>query len=76
MGLSGPLTDRELDFLAEVAASGHRSIMMSAGCVGFTRMIKLRYVRERPAGVDGFLYVLTDRGRRALAGKDEARQPR
>ncbi len=33
-------------------------------------MVNKRYVQERPAGVDEFLYVITDLGRRVLTGED------
>ena len=39
----------------------------AAGSFGFNGCA---YVQERPAGVDGFLYAITDRGRRVIAGED------
>ena len=69
MGLSEPLSDNEMARLKELAAAGPRGLI-KAGRRGFGRMVKKRYVQERPAGVVGFLYVITARGRRALA--DEA----
>jgi hypothetical protein len=69
MGLSGPLSDKELGRLKELAAAGPRGLIKT-GRRGFGRMVKRRYVQERPAGVDRFLYVLTDRGRRVLAGEE------
>jgi hypothetical protein len=69
MGLSGPLSDNKLRLLKELAAAGPRG-RIKASRRGFVRLVKLRYVQERPAGVDMFLYVLTHRGRRALGAKE------
>ena len=69
MGKSEPLSDNKFGLLKELAAAGPRSLI-KAGRRGFIRMVKKRYVQERPAGVDGFLYVITDRGRRALGAKE------
>jgi hypothetical protein len=65
----GPLSDEELGRLKELAAAGTRGLIKTDRR-GFTRIVKKRYVLEKPAGVDRFLYVLTDRGRRALASEE------
>jgi hypothetical protein len=69
MGLSRPLSDEELGRLKELAVAGRRGLIKT-GRRGFGRTVKRRYVQERPAGVDQFLCVLTDRSRRVLAGEE------
>jgi hypothetical protein len=34
---------------------------------GYSRLVQARYVTARPAGLEAYSYVITDRGRRALA---------
>jgi hypothetical protein len=63
-----PLTSRELDLLKELAAAGRQGVLKPAGRrSGFSRLLAARYATARPAGVKVLSYVITDRGRRALA---------
>jgi hypothetical protein len=74
MGISGPLSDNELGRLKELVAAGPRGLIKTDRR-GFTRIVKRRYVQERPAGVDEFLYAITDRGRRLLAEAPNMAKP-
>ena len=53
MGLSEPLSDNEMGRLKELAAAGPRGLIKAARR-GFGRMVRKRYVQERPAGSSGF----------------------
>ena len=62
-----PLSDQELDRLQEVAGAGRHGIVRPAGQRGYARLLEARYVTTRPVGLQAFSYVITYRGRRALA---------
>jgi hypothetical protein len=61
------LLSRDLERLKEVAVAGRDGVLKPADRRGYSRLIAARYVTARPAGASAFLYVITDRGRRALA---------
>jgi hypothetical protein len=63
------LSTGELERLKEVAVAGHRGVLKPAVLrgVGYSRLVKARYVTVRPAGLEAYSYVITERGRRALA---------
>ena len=62
------LSTGELERLKELAAAGRHGVLKSATRRGdgYFRLIRARYVIARPAGLEA-PYVITDRGRRALA---------
>ena len=63
------LTTSELERLKEVAAAGRHGVLKPAASRGdgYARLVHARYVTARPAGLQAYSYVITDRGRRALA---------
>jgi hypothetical protein len=61
-----PLSNGDLERLKEVAVAERDGVLKSADRRGYSRLIDARYVTARPVGTSAFLYVITDRGRRAL----------
>jgi hypothetical protein len=61
-----PLSNGDLERLKEVAVAERVGVLKSADRRGYSRLIEARYVTARPVGTSAFLYVITDRGRRAL----------
>jgi hypothetical protein len=61
-----PLSNGDLGRLKEVAIAERDGVLKSADRRGYARLIEARYVTARPVGTSTFLYVITDRGRRAL----------
>jgi len=54
--------------LQKFAAAGRRGVIgATSRRSGLTRLIAKRYIAERAVGVNAVQYVITDRGRRALA---------
>ena len=63
-----PLSRGELDRLQKLAEAGHRGMVRPATRrSGFSRLVAARLVKARPSGLAAIMYVITDRGRRALA---------
>jgi hypothetical protein len=63
-----PLTSRELDLLKELVAAGRQGVLKPASRrSGCSRLLAVRYATARPAGTKFLAYVITNRGRRALA---------
>jgi hypothetical protein len=59
---------RELELMKELAAAGRQGRMVpAANRSGLARMIEKHYVKTRLFGVYGIRYVITHRGRQALA---------
>jgi hypothetical protein len=62
------LSTDELERLKEVAAAGRHGVLKPAARRrSYSRLVRARYVIARPAGLEAYSYVITDRGRRALA---------
>ena len=62
------MSPRELELMKELAAAGRRGrTVPAANRSGLARMIDKRYVKTRLIGVHGVRYVITHRGRQALA---------
>ena len=58
----------ELELMKELAAAGSRGrIMPTTSRSGLARMVQMHYVTARQISPDTVQYVITDRGRRALA---------
>ena len=59
---------KELELMKELAAAGRQGRTIPATSrSGLGRMIEKHYVKKSPIGVHGVRYVITDRGRQALA---------
>ena len=59
---------KELELMKELAAAGRQGRAMPATSrSGLGRMVEKRYVKKSLMGVHGVRYVITDRGRQALA---------
>jgi hypothetical protein len=56
-----------LERLKEVAVAGRDGVLKPPDRRGYTRLIEARYVIARPSGLKALSYMITDRGRRALA---------
>ena len=66
--MSRRLSATELELMKELAAAGPRGrTMPTTSRSGLARMIEMHYVTARTISPDTVLYVITDRGRRALA---------
>jgi hypothetical protein len=62
------LTATELELMKELTAAGPRGrTMPTTSRSGLPRMVEMHYVTARQISPDTVLYVITDRGRRALA---------
>ena len=63
------LTRGEVDHLKQLAAAGERgrTISVPTPQVGMKRLVSLRYVTDQAISMNTVLYVITDRGRTALA---------
>jgi hypothetical protein len=63
------LTRDEIWFLKALRAAGERgrTISAQASRVGLTRLVGLQYVTEYPQSERKTLYIITGRGRQALA---------
>jgi hypothetical protein len=63
-----PLTSRELDLLKELVTAGRQGVLKPASRrSGCSRLLAVRYATARPTGTKFLSYVITNRGRRALA---------
>ena len=62
----------EVDHLKQLAAAGERgrTISVPTPQVDMKRLVSLRYVTDQAVNMDTVLYVITDRGRTALAQAD------
>jgi hypothetical protein len=66
--MSHQLSATELELMKELAAAGRWGrTMPTTSRTGLGRLVEMHYVTERPISPDTVLYVITDRGRRALA---------
>jgi len=66
--MSHQLSATELELMKELAAAGRRGrTVPTTSRSGLTRLVEMHYVTARPINPDTVLYVITDRGRRALA---------
>ena len=66
--MSHRLSATELELMKELAAAGRRGRTVPATSrSALARLVEMHYVTERPISPDTVLYVITDRGRRALA---------
>jgi hypothetical protein len=65
MGLR--LTPIELELLKELATEGRHGLVRPARRSGLARMVTKHCVTARPISPDTVLYIINDRGRRALA---------
>ena len=63
------LTRNEIWFLKALRAAGERGRIVSApaSLVGFAHLVEVQYVTEHPQSERKTLYIITDRGRQALA---------
>ena len=63
------LTRDEIWFLKALRAAGERGRTVSAAAyrAGLTRLVEMRYVTQYPQSERNTLYIITDRGRQALA---------
>jgi hypothetical protein len=61
------LSTGDIERLKEVAVAERDGVLKSADRRGYMRLIEARYLTARPVGTSAFLYVITDRGRRALS---------
>ena len=62
------MSPKELELMKELAAAGRQGRTVPAtNRSGLARMIEKRYVKRRLIGVHGVRYVITHRGRQALA---------
>jgi len=63
------LTRDEIWFLKALRAAGERGRIVSAPASrdGLTHLVEAHYVTEHPQSERKTLYIITDRGRRALA---------
>jgi hypothetical protein len=63
------LTRDEIWFLKALRAAGERGRLVSAPAsrTGLTRLVEVQYVAKHPQSERKTLYIITDRGRRALA---------
>ena len=73
---AGGATRDEIWFLKALRAAGERGRLVSAlaSRTGLTRLVEVQYVSKHPQSERKTLYIITDRGRRALADaphKDE-----
>ena len=66
--MSGIFSRKELELMKKLAAAGRRGRMVpGAARSGLARMVNKHYVKARPISPHMILYVMTDRGRQALA---------
>ena len=67
--LTVDLTRDEIWFLKALRAAGERGRIVSAlaSQAGLVRLVEVQYVTRRPQSEPKTLYVITDRGRQALA---------
>ena len=63
------LTRDEIWFLKALRAAGERGRLVSAPAsrTGLTRLVEVQYVAKHPQSARKTLYIITDRGRQALA---------
>ena len=63
------LTRDEIWFLKALRAAGERGRAVSAPAsrAGLARLVEMRYVTQYPQSERNTLYIITDRGRQALA---------
>jgi hypothetical protein len=73
--MASDLSPSELRLLQEFAAAGHRGRIVNTGSrSGLTTIIRKRYITERVLSPYSVLYVINDRGRRALAEANVGRE--
>jgi len=67
--MTDDLTRGEIWFLKALRAAGERGRLVSAAAsrTGLARLVEVRYVADYPQSERKSLYVITDRGRQALA---------
>jgi hypothetical protein len=66
------MNPKELETMKALAAAGRQGrTLHAANRSGLTRMIDKGYVKTSPIGVHGVRYVITRRGRQALADEME-----
>ena len=64
------MSPRELELMKELAAAGRQGrTIPAADRSGLARMVDKRYVKTRLIGIHEVRYVITHRGRKALADK-------
>jgi hypothetical protein len=62
------LTRDEIWFLKALRAAGERGRIVSASSrAGLARLLEMQYVMKQPQSERKTLYIITDRGRQALA---------
>jgi len=62
------LTRDEIWFLKALRAAGERGRIVSApASAGLARLVEMQYVSKQPQSERKTLYIITDRGRQALA---------
>ena len=62
------MSPKELELMKELVAAGRQGrILAAANRSGLARMTDKHYVKTSPIGVHGVRYVITPRGRQALA---------
>jgi hypothetical protein len=67
------LTRDEIWFLKALRAAGERGRIVSAPAsrAGLTHLVEVQYVTEYPQSERKTLYIITDRGRQALANEPQ-----
>ena len=69
VGQAFDLTRDEISFLKALLAAGERGRTVSAlpSRVGLARLVDVQYITKQPESGRKTLYIITDRGRQALA---------
>jgi DNA-binding MarR family transcriptional regulator len=71
--MTADLTRDEIWFLKALRAAGERGRIVNAPAsrAGLARLVEMQYVTKQPQSERKMLYIITDRGRQALANSPQ-----